>query len=90
VGKVEVMLWIFVPSSRAAATLAVPLTSEHVRHHGGEPVSVVCVNSWPRFRDVVPLLAGPAKSRRDDLLAKRDGLRQQQAAAEGQLESQLK
>jgi hypothetical protein len=36
------------------------------------------------------LLTGPAKSRRDDLLAKRDGLRQQQAAAEGQLESQLK
>lgn len=39
---------------------------------------------------VLSLLAGPAKSRRDDLLAKRDGLRQQQAAAEGQLESQLK
>lgn len=87
------------PSSRAAATLAVPLTSEPVRHHGGEPVSVyvcpcmsmsMCANTWPRFRDVVPLLAGPAKSRRDGLLAKRDGLRQQQAAAEGQLESQLK
>jgi len=34
--------------------------------------------------------AGPAKAQRDDLLAKRDGLRQQQLAAEGQLESRLR
>lgn len=34
--------------------------------------------------------AGPAKAKRDDLLAKRDGLRQQQLAAEGQLESRLR
>jgi hypothetical protein len=43
--------------------------------------------------DVALLLcvaAGPAKSRRDDLLTKRDGLRQQQLAAEGQLGEQLK
>jgi hypothetical protein len=34
--------------------------------------------------------AGPAKAHRDDLLTKRDGLRQQQLAAESQLETQLK
>jgi hypothetical protein len=55
----------------------------------GERVADGCAALWT-FASCGVFTAGPAKSRRDDLLTKRDGLRQQQLAAEGQLEAQLK